>query len=121
MAISIYRVVMETSKHHISFTLPYKKLQGLALFFQRTLPTPSISPELHDLVSRYKGFIDNIEDSKKWDYAKKISNEYELINQGGNRSVSSIYPISRSYFKLLELIRGVFHSISKIHLYGAIR
>lgn len=95
---------METSKHHISFTLPYKKLQGLALFFQRTLPTPSISPELHDLVSRYKGFIDNIEDSKKWDYAKKISNEYELINQGGNRSVSSIYPISRSYFKLLELI-----------------
>ena len=59
---------------------------------------------LYKLISKYKGFIDNINNSKKWDYAKKISNEYELINQNGYKSISMISPISRSYFKLLELI-----------------
>ena len=56
------------------------------------------------MVAYYKGFIDKVENFKKWDYAKKISNPFELINQGGNKGISGINPISRSYFKLLELV-----------------
>ena len=60
--------------------------------------------DLAELVAHYKGFIDNIENFNKWDYAKKISNPFELIHQSGDKGLSAIIPISRSYFKLLEII-----------------
>ncbi len=46
-------------------------------------------------------------DSKLWDYLKKFSNEYEFIytNSFANfKNISKIYPISRSYFKLWEIL-----------------
>lgn len=63
-----------------------------------------LSNKIADKVSYYKGFIDKIDNYKKWDIAKKISNPYELINHSNN-SVSLINPISRSYFKFLELVQ----------------
>lgn len=76
----------------------------LQLFYSKKPNECFFCHSLHNVISKYKGFIDKIDNSKKWDYAKKISNPFELINQVGYRSISSIIPISRSYFKLLEII-----------------
>lgn len=66
---------------------------------------PFFCHDLVILVSKYKGFIDNLENFQKWDYAKKLANPFELIHQSGDKSISVIIPISRSYFKLLEIIK----------------
>ena len=59
-----------------------------------------------DVITKYKQFIDNIEESKKWDHAKKLSNDFELINiSHQNKSSIAFYvPLSRSYFKFWEII-----------------
>tara|TARA_Y100000590_G_scaffold39811_2_gene42496 strand:+ start:6426 stop:7601 length:1176 start_codon:yes stop_codon:yes gene_type:complete len=48
------------------------------------------------------------EEISKWDKAKKISNEYELIHLPSRRmkheSISEYSPLSRSYFKLWEML-----------------
>ena len=59
-----------------------------------------------DLISKYKKFIDSVDESKKWDHAKKLSNHFELINiSHHNKSSIAFYiPLSRSYFKFWEMI-----------------
>ena len=59
-------------------------------------------------LKHYKNKIDDLEDTNKWDEAKKLSNLYELIylpnkKQKGD-SISKYEPLSRSYFKLWEII-----------------
>ena len=55
-----------------------------------------------------KNKIDDIKNTKDWDKAKKLCNDYELIytpNKNNKSNSISIYePISRSYFKLWEII-----------------
>ena len=74
------------------------------IFISSSPMEPFFCQDLCKLVNYYKGFIDKVENFKKWDYAKKLSNPFELINQGGYKSISELNPISRSYFKLLELL-----------------
>ena len=52
-----------------------------------------------------KSKIDNYE-QKKWDKVKKLLNEYEFIYTSSNisRNICSIVPVSRSYFKLHEIL-----------------
>ena len=56
----------------------------------------------------YKNNIDTLEDSKSWDNAKKLSNNYELIYLPNKKykydSVSKYEPLSRAYFKLYEIL-----------------
>ena len=56
----------------------------------------------------YKNNIDILEDSKSWDNAKKLSNNYELIYLPNKKykydSVSKYEPLSRAYFKLYEIL-----------------
>jgi 23S rRNA U2552 (ribose-2'-O)-methylase RlmE/FtsJ len=54
-----------------------------------------------------------INDNKSWDTAKRLSNTYEFIfSSGYNKvSVSKKKPLSRSYFKLWEILHD-FHLIS---------
>ena len=56
----------------------------------------------------YKNKIDELEDTKLWDRAKKFSNDYELIHLPNKRnkkdSIALYEPLSRSYFKMLEMI-----------------
>ena len=56
----------------------------------------------------YKNKIDDLEDTNKWDDAKKLSNLYELIYLPNKKqkcdSISKYEPLSRSYFKLWEII-----------------
>lgn len=62
---------------------------------------------LHKLLL-YKNKIDNNEIKDKWDNAKKLSNSYELIYLPNKKSrinsIAHYHPLSRSYFKLWELI-----------------
>ncbi len=95
---------MNLEKPFVSFTTQAPPPTKLSLFFSGKPLEPFFCRDICDLVSYYKGFIDKVENFKKWDYAKKLSNPFELINQGGYKSISFINPISRSYFKLLELI-----------------
>jgi len=53
-----------------------------------------------------KTFIDKI-DINKWEKFKKLNNKYEYIYTSPNktRNISNVEPISRSYFKLHEIIK----------------
>ena len=57
----------------------------------------------------YKNKIEDLPDSKLWDKAKKLSNEYELIHIPNKKmkhdSISYYEPLSRSYFKMWELLK----------------
>lgn len=71
-------------------------------------PKPIINSDtLKDLI-KYKNKIDELENTKIWDRAKKFSNEYELIHLPNKRnkkdSIALYEPLSRSYFKMWEMI-----------------
>lgn len=53
-------------------------------------------------LQREKNKIDN---EKNWDIAKKYANNYEFIFSFNNDGVSNKNPISRSYFKLIEILK----------------
>jgi len=63
--------------------------------------------EYNKLIS-YKNKIDLINNTKLWDKSKKISNDYELIYLPNKNmksdSISKYEPLSRSYFKLWEIL-----------------
>lgn len=64
---------------------------------------------LNSTLNKEKNKIDAIYDknSKLWDDLKKFSNEYEFVytsSYGSFKNISNIYPISRSYFKLWEIL-----------------
>ena len=69
-----------------------------------------INISLKDYLTNIKGEIDNVQN--KWDIVKKITNKYEYINscvsieghKCNSLSVCSYKPISRAYFKMIEII-----------------
>ena len=67
-----------------------------------------IFPLFHCILSKEKEKIDVLENSEDWDKMKKIGNPFELIyttynKKKKNESISQYIPISRSYFKMLEM------------------
>lgn len=64
----------------------------------------------------HKNCIDN---QKNWDIAKKCANEYEFIFSFNNDGVADIVAISRSYFKMIEILYDnyIFSHIKNIPLY----
>lgn len=73
----------------------------------------TINKELWEKVKNEKNNIDHV---KNWDIAKKYTNEYEFIFSFNNEGVADISPISRSYFKLIEIINDInlFNNIKSI-------
>ena len=66
--------------------------------------------EFENLLSTYKNEINKIKNKQKWDYTKKLTNEFEMIYVNDYLYSSSIAnikpkPISRAYFKLWEIIK----------------
>jgi hypothetical protein len=61
----------------------------------------------HDRLTALKNEIDSVSSIAHWDDAKKITNPYEYIflslQRRIHRSVAAIVPLSRSYFKMIEL------------------
>jgi 23S rRNA U2552 (ribose-2'-O)-methylase RlmE/FtsJ len=67
-----------------------------------------VSHSLRSYLHAIKNEIDNV--AQKWDKYKKITNKYEYINtsvpiNGRNITICSYKPISRSYFKLIEIFK----------------
>lgn len=62
--------------------------------------------ELHRTITKYKNKITEHYINKSWDKFKKISNEYEMIFTTPNTSsnISKYNPVSRSFFKMWELL-----------------
>ena len=68
----------------------------------------NINQEEYNKLIFYKNKIDKVNNHKIWDKAKKFSNNYELIHipnkQNKSESIAFYKPLSRSYFKLWEII-----------------
>lgn len=65
----------------------------------------------YDIVIIEKKKIDVLENNENWDKMKKIANPYELIyttytKKKKNYSISKYIPISRSYFKMWEILHN---------------
>lgn len=62
--------------------------------------------KLSEVVTYYKNKITDYYHNKTWDKYKKLTNEYELIFTSPNATynVSKYIPVSRSFFKLWEII-----------------
>lgn len=65
-----------------------------------------VTPECR-VLQQYKNQINDVYTEGKWDDYKKITNPYEYIflswNRRSSRSVATRQPLSRSYFKMIEL------------------
>ena len=63
-----------------------------------------LNNELYEKIKSKKSGIDKVREA--WDSAKKISNDYEYIYTSSNykKNISNIIPVSRSFFKLREII-----------------
>jgi len=63
-----------------------------------------VDKDLFTKIKHKKSEIDSVQ--HKWDSAKKISNDYEYIYTSSNqrKNISLIIPVSRSFFKLREII-----------------
>jgi 23S rRNA U2552 (ribose-2'-O)-methylase RlmE/FtsJ len=78
------------------------------------IPAPEPGPGLlalhtprHDELLRLKSEIEGLHPDCIWDDAKKITNPYEYVflslQKRMHRSIAAIQPLSRSYFKMIEL------------------
>jgi 23S rRNA U2552 (ribose-2'-O)-methylase RlmE/FtsJ len=87
------------SESNISFKLEYSENDQIEL----------LNEYEYDKLIQVKNKIDSLEDCKLWDKIKKISNDFELIYLPNKKlkssSVSKYEPLSRSYFKLWEIIQ----------------
>jgi 23S rRNA U2552 (ribose-2'-O)-methylase RlmE/FtsJ len=88
-----------------TYTLNYQVGTGIEAFVAR-------NDKLHSFLKSQKNFISEHFWTKKWDKYKKYANDYELVFTSGYGfpSISKHTPISRSYFKLWEILHD-FESI----------
>jgi len=93
----------------IYFLLPRNNIDtytNLELTLDDALPTPQISMSLSHYLADIKNNI-NVHE-KEWDIYKKYTNPYEYIHSiipNKKKSVSKHKPLSRAYFKLIEIVR----------------
>lgn len=87
-------------------TLVHKRVTIFSLYPAPpcTIPVPALLKEnqlLSETMVRTKNEINH---QKKWDIAKKYTNEYEFVFSLNNEGVADFVPISRSFFKLVEIV-----------------
>ena len=67
-----------------------------------------IDTTIYNSLIFYKNKIDQLDNTKIWDRAKKLSNKFELIHLPNKRnkkdSIALYEPLSRSYFKMWEIL-----------------
>jgi 23S rRNA U2552 (ribose-2'-O)-methylase RlmE/FtsJ len=84
------------------------KIPKIELKFSSNLSCEYINVEENDKLLSFKNKIDHIKSQKVWDKSKKLTNDYELIHLPNKKlksdSIALYEPLSRSYFKLWELI-----------------
>lgn len=72
-----------------------------------------LNKDMHDLLLKQKEKISKYYVEKLWDKYKKFANDYELVFTTRFPSLSEYQPVSRSYFKLLEMLND-FEEITQI-------
>jgi len=74
------------------------------LYLKDDVSNSNVNEDLFQRITKKKAEIDSVQ--HKWDSAKKISNDYEYIYTSSNykKNISSVSPVSRSFFKLREII-----------------
>jgi 23S rRNA U2552 (ribose-2'-O)-methylase RlmE/FtsJ len=86
------------------------KPPNLQLSYIDTIEPIDDFKELCRITNEYKCQIDNLKSQVVWDFYKKLSNDYELLHQtlkkkNINIGIANYDPISRSFFKLWEIIQ----------------
>lgn len=76
-----------------------------------------VNLSLLEIATSYKNKITEHYQNKSWDRYKKLSNEYELIFFSANSAynISCINPVSRSFFKLWEVLHDFDEIITRNH------
>tara|TARA_Y100000389_G_scaffold36102_1_gene30688 strand:- start:17327 stop:18454 length:1128 start_codon:yes stop_codon:yes gene_type:complete len=98
------------------FQLPIIENSKICFSFSNTTNTDTLNKTLVEYLMQVKSEID--EHSGKWDNYKKYTNPYEFIHTNipkHNVSVCKYKPISRSFFKLVEInnLMGINNSLPK--------
>tara|TARA_B110000211_G_scaffold148620_2_gene169266 strand:- start:2137 stop:3309 length:1173 start_codon:yes stop_codon:yes gene_type:complete len=92
--------------NNLIYELPYDNTVG---YYKEKKKIYKRNIELNKVLNTHKNKIDDIysENPNLWDEIKKFSNEYEFIYTNyldTFKNISNIFPISRSYFKLWEVL-----------------
>ena len=106
---SIKIKLRDTRDDSLNFSLPIFNLQTCKL---SNIDNPDtnyyFNQSERNQLAELKNKIDQNDASKDWDKSKKISNIYELIHISNNKmkaeSISRYDPLSRSFFKLWEIV-----------------
>ena len=93
-------------KNNLIYEIPYDEKLG---YYKQKKKIYKKNTLLNNELNKHKNKIDEIynENPSLWDEIKKFSNEYEFIytnNLDNFKNISNIFPISRSYFKLWEIL-----------------
>lgn len=82
--------------------------------FKNNLTKYVINSEQQEKINASKNEIDKYYNMKQWDKIKKFTNPYELIYITNKKrrqfSISTYEPLSRSYFKMLEISKEFFQN-----------
>ena len=100
---------MDKTLRHIKITSESLfQIPKIELKFSSNLKCEYINVEENNKLLSYKNKIDHIKSQKVWDKSKKLTNDYELIHLPNKKlksdSIALYEPLSRSYYKLWELI-----------------
>ena len=76
----------------------------------------NLDHKMSEVLASQKNVINNYYENKKWDKHKKQANLYELVFTTGNTypSISSVNPLSRSYFKHWEILKDFEGDLASI-------
>ena len=93
--------------------------------FSQYFREPNFNNKITDILNKHKTKIDNIKNIKKWDFYKKLSNPFELINQyiktkKLNLGIADYNPISRAFFKFWEIMYDFQLLENKNMVYGGL-
>lgn len=98
---------MDNALHWLEPVRLYDKGPAISIKTTPELDIPVFNTEYHDRLMTLKGEIDLVQPVQTWDTAKKITNPYEYIflslQKRTHRSIAAIIPLSRSYFKMIEM------------------
>lgn len=96
---------MDNTPHLLD--IPLLPLTGLDQQIVVGPPVLAFATPQHDALISLKNEIDRIAPINTWDDAKKITNPYEYVflslQKRMHRSIAATQPLSRSYFKMIEL------------------
>ena len=98
---------MDYSLHWLTTVTHSDMSPILAITLSKPTDGPVFTGPHHTTLLNLKAEIDRIQDVQTWDTAKKITNSYEYIflslQKRTHRSISAYVPLSRSYFKMIEM------------------